>query len=112
MNGRSGDVDGVHEGLARERPLIHKMPSQVPDTAGDHQDRHIGECRQATFGGQRTSAARFSEDRHGNVEVVSFSGCPPCVGDLLVGGYDNVPTWERRQVTNDARLDVDPGWHL
>ena len=109
MNGRSRDVESVHESLARERPVVHKTRSQVPDFSGDHQDRHIGECRQATPGSQRISASRFSEDCLGNVEVVSFSGYPPCVGDLLVSGDDNVSTLERRQVTDDARLDIDLG---
>lgn len=77
MNGRSRDVEGVHESPARERPVVHKTRSQAPDCSGDHQDRHVGECRQATPGSQRISAARFSEDRLGNVEVVSFLRCPP-----------------------------------
>jgi hypothetical protein len=109
VNGRSSDVKGVHESLAWERPIVHEPGSQVPDFTGDGQYRDARERRQPTFGSQRISVARFSEDRLGNVEVVSSSGCPPCVRDLLVRGYDNVSTWERRQVTDDARLDIDLG---
>ena len=53
MNGRSRDVEGIHESLARERPFIRETRSQVSDFSGDHQDRHVGECRQATLGSQR-----------------------------------------------------------
>jgi hypothetical protein len=36
VNGSSGDVEGVQESLARERPVIDKTRSQVPDFSGDH----------------------------------------------------------------------------
>ena len=104
-----GHVKGIYESLARDSPRVHKTGSQVPDFAGDRQDRYVRKCGQPTLGSRGIPATRFSEDCLGNLESKSGSGGPPCMGDLLVSGDDNVSTWERRQVANNARLDIDLG---
>ncbi|MBF0163955.1 MAG: hypothetical protein HQM01_05510 [Magnetococcales bacterium] len=112
VNRRQGDMNRVLLSGFWKTAGAKNLLGQITNRFLARQAAQSVQESQPSLGGIRITTAHFLDDQFRNEQLKPVAlFVPPLVGDLLVGGNNQISARQGSQITDDAGLQIESGFH-